>query len=83
LKKIILLLIFIIFIIALGFSAGSENSIRQITGKVVLINDIEKNISKIMEKAGVSGLSCAVINDSEIVYKMAFGFRDKITASHE
>jgi CubicO group peptidase (beta-lactamase class C family) len=36
-------------------------------------------VSEILEKAGVAGLSCAVINDSAIVYLKAFGQKDAST----
>jgi CubicO group peptidase (beta-lactamase class C family) len=32
-----------------------------------------------MENAGVTGLSCAVINDSKVVYQKAYGFRNNST----
>jgi len=34
-----------------------------------------------MEEADVAGLSCAILNDSQIVYQKAFGYRNKSDGS--
>jgi CubicO group peptidase (beta-lactamase class C family) len=45
-------------------------------GKAVPVEDVETAISQAMERGGVSGLSCAIINDSKIAYRKGFGFKD-------
>jgi CubicO group peptidase (beta-lactamase class C family) len=40
---------------------------------------MEAAVIEIMEKGGVPGLSCAIINDSKIVYCKAFGLKNKKT----
>jgi len=55
---------------------GSGNSLKTLGGETVSTAELEAFIVETMEKAGVTGLSCAIINDSEIVYQKAFGVRD-------
>lgn len=50
-----------------------------INGESLSYGEIDSTIVQIMDMAGVTGLSCAIINDSKIVYQKAFGFRDKST----
>ena len=38
--------------------------------------EVEAAISQAMGRGGVSGVSCAIINDSKIVYRKAFGYKD-------
>jgi CubicO group peptidase (beta-lactamase class C family) len=45
-------------------------------GEPVSIPELEAFISQTMKEGGVTGLSCAILNDSEIVYRKAFGFKD-------
>jgi len=42
-------------------------------------SELDNSILQIIEKAGVTGLSCAIINDSKVVYQKAFGLRNKST----
>jgi CubicO group peptidase (beta-lactamase class C family) len=42
----------------------------------VSIAEIEAFIPRVMEKAGVTGLSCAIINGSKVAYVRAFGAKD-------
>jgi CubicO group peptidase (beta-lactamase class C family) len=39
--------------------------------------ELEAFVEQVMEEAEVAGLSLAVINDSQIVYQKAFGYKDK------
>jgi CubicO group peptidase (beta-lactamase class C family) len=55
---------------------GSGNSLTTLNGETVPTAELETFIVKTMEKAGVTGLSCAIINDSEIVYQKAFGLKN-------
>jgi len=55
---------------------GSGNSLTTLNGETASTAELETFIFKTMEKAGVTGLSCAIINDSEIVYQKAFGLKD-------
>ena len=58
-------------------SKTAELTLKSLSGKNTPISQIESSIEKVMKKAGVSGLSCAVINDGEIVYAKGFGHRHK------
>jgi len=50
-----------------------------LNGRWVSFSKLDTSILQSMDKAGVTGLSCAIINDSVIVYRRAFGFRNKTT----
>jgi CubicO group peptidase (beta-lactamase class C family) len=50
--------------------------LKTLDGGTVSSAELEAFIGETMEEAGVTGLSCAVINDSEIVYQKAFGLKD-------
>jgi CubicO group peptidase (beta-lactamase class C family) len=43
----------------------------------VPVDELESFINDTMQRAGVTGLSCVIINDSQIVYRQAFGLKDK------
>ena len=60
-----------------GNSKSSSGPLRTLSGDLVSTNELETTISQIMEKADVTGLSCAIINDSRVVYQNAFGLKDK------
>jgi CubicO group peptidase (beta-lactamase class C family) len=51
--------------------------VKKINGEKISISELDTVISGIMEKAGVTGLSCAIFDNSEIVYLKSFGFKDK------
>ena len=55
----------------------ANKSVKMISGKSMSFSELDNSILQMMEKAGVTGLSCAIINDSVIVYRRAFGFRNK------
>jgi CubicO group peptidase (beta-lactamase class C family) len=58
---------------------GSQQRLERLDGTTVSAEKLEASIQEIMDKAGVAGLSLAVINDSSVVYWGAFGARDKDT----
>jgi CubicO group peptidase (beta-lactamase class C family)/pimeloyl-ACP methyl ester carboxylesterase len=51
--------------------------LRTLGGKAVSNAELEATIARAMEKADVAGLSCAILNDGQVVYQKAFGYRDK------
>jgi CubicO group peptidase (beta-lactamase class C family) len=55
---------------------GTGTSLKTLDGGTVSSAELEAFILETMEEARVAGLSCAIINDSEIVYQKAFGLRD-------
>jgi len=77
--------LFSILIILTLFLPGSEypliskKSVKMINGKWMSFIELDNSILQKMEKAGVTGLSCAIINDSKVVYQKAFGLRNKST----
>jgi CubicO group peptidase (beta-lactamase class C family) len=50
-------------------------------GSFVPTVELEAFLQKTLEKANVTGLSCAIINDGRVVYRKAFGARDKSTGT--
>jgi CubicO group peptidase (beta-lactamase class C family) len=50
-------------------------------GRSVSVAELQAFIEQTMEKANVAGLSCAIINDGRVVYRKAFGERDKSTGA--
>lgn len=77
-----LLLIGFLPVVLLCSNCGSpeddriNQEIEGLGGRSISINSIETAIENAMEKASVAGLSCAIINGSEVVYARAFGYRD-------
>jgi CubicO group peptidase (beta-lactamase class C family) len=53
------------------------NTLRSLGGEAIPVGKMEATVEQLMKKAGVTGLSCAVINDGKIVYVKAFGYRNK------
>jgi CubicO group peptidase (beta-lactamase class C family) len=87
-KNWILSLIILVQLLALmgcGVKTRSKKSgtnqattnLKMLDGKSISTTELEAYIEQTMEKAGVAGLSCAILNDSQIVYQKAFGYRNK------
>jgi CubicO group peptidase (beta-lactamase class C family) len=55
----------------------AKTRLKKLDGKSISIVELEAFIEQLMEKAEVAGLSCAILNDSHIVYQKAFGYRNK------
>jgi CubicO group peptidase (beta-lactamase class C family) len=53
--------------------------LRLLDGHSVPTVELEAFVEKTLEKADVTGLSCAIINDGRVVYRKAFGDRSKST----
>jgi CubicO group peptidase (beta-lactamase class C family) len=88
LKRLILSTIILAQLIALmgcSINVKSDESgidkatarLKTLDGKTISTAELEAFIEQTMEKAGVAGLSCAIINNSQIVYQKAFGYRNK------
>jgi len=50
-------------------------------GRAVPTAELQTVIEQTMEKANVAGLSCAILNEGRVVYRKAFGDRDKSTGA--
>jgi len=55
----------------------AQARLKTLDGKSISTIELEVFIEQIMEKANVAGLSCAILNDSQIVYQKAFGYKNK------
>ena len=87
-KNLILSTIILVPIMALvgcGVKSRSEGSginqartrLETLDGQSISTAALEAFIEQMMEQADVAGLSCAILNDSQIVYQKAFGYRNK------
>jgi len=56
--------------------AGNLDSL---TGEPIDVVAMEAKIAAIMEKAGVPGLSCVILNDSQVAYANTFGVKNRKT----
>jgi CubicO group peptidase (beta-lactamase class C family) len=74
-----ILIIFTLFLPGCEYPVISKKSVKMISGKSMSFSELDNSIFQIIEKAGVTGLSCAIINDSKVVYQKAFGLRNKST----
>jgi CubicO group peptidase (beta-lactamase class C family) len=64
-----------------GDSASSQHLLRRLDGTTEPVEQVGASIEEVMARAGVTGLSCAIINDSRVVYRRGFGVRDKDTGA--
>jgi CubicO group peptidase (beta-lactamase class C family) len=46
-------------------------------GRSVPVAEVEAAILDVMERGAVPGLSCAILNDGQIVYQNGFGYKDR------
>ena len=58
-------------------AAKPAAELTSLDGKPISIPEMEAAVTGIMEKAGVPGLSCAIINGSKIAYSKTFGVKNK------
>ena len=87
-KRLILSLIILVLLLALlgcSVHTGSTGSgmpetnamLKKLDGNSISTVQLEAFVEQVMEKADVAGLSLAVINDSQIIYQKAFGYKNK------
>ncbi|MGD8412610.1 MAG: serine hydrolase [Candidatus Latescibacterota bacterium] len=67
--------------IATAANVSLAQTLELLDGSTVPIERVEKSIVEITERAGVTGLSVAIINGSRVVYAKGFGVRDEETGS--
>jgi len=60
-----------------GYHVQARTSLKTLDGKSLPIAELEAFIAQLMAKADVAGLSCAILNEAQIVYQKAFGFKNK------
>lgn len=56
---------------------AKSGEVKRLDGSRISTDEIEKNVNRLMQNAKVTGLNLAIFNDSKVVYKKSFGFRDK------
>jgi len=52
-------------------------SLKTLAGTSLSTVELEAFIEQTMEKADVAGLSCTILNNSQLVYQKAFGYKNK------
>ena len=55
----------------------TKTGLKTIDGASITTDELEVFIEQIMQKANVAGLSLAIINDSQVVYQKAFGYKNQ------
>jgi len=59
-----------------GVSA-TNSGLRTVSGSTTTVTEFERVVDAAIGKAGVAGLSVAIVNDRKIVYTHQFGWKDK------
>ena len=54
-----------------------KTSLKTLDGQSIFTVELEAFIEQTLEGAGVTGLSCAILNDAKLAYQKAFGYRNK------
>jgi CubicO group peptidase (beta-lactamase class C family) len=57
-------------------AAPSPAGVRRLDGSVIAFDAIDRAVTRTMAAARVPGLSLAIINDGEVVYRKGYGYRD-------
>ena len=65
-----------LFVVALAASALAAGTIRGFTGKVVAPEHIDRTATQMMAAAGVNGLAMAVVDEGQVVFSRAWGYRN-------
>lgn len=86
-KTITVLLALVVLLATAGCGVRQAQDVRNqgsggaalttLDGKAVPVSELEASVEQAMEKANVAGLSVAILNDGQIAYTHAFGYRDK------
>lgn len=67
----------ILLVLGCAQPVGSQQMLARLDGTTVPAEQVAASIEEIMQRAGVTGLSCAIINDSRVVYRRGFGLKDR------
>jgi CubicO group peptidase (beta-lactamase class C family) len=94
-KRSLVLIAIVFALLPSGCGTSKETSempeiqneqLKRLSDEPIPIEDLEAFIEQTMAKANVAGLSCAIINDNEVVYRRTFGYKDQragLTADEE
>jgi CubicO group peptidase (beta-lactamase class C family) len=58
-------------------AGASGASLEMLDGSSVPVQEVEAAIAAAMERGSVPGLSCAILNDGQVVYRKGFGQKDR------
>ena len=59
--------------------AAEDATLATVERGRISVAEFEARVEEVMDRAVVSGLGCAILNDGRIVYRRTFGFRDMET----
>jgi CubicO group peptidase (beta-lactamase class C family) len=85
-KRSLVLIAIVFALLPSGCGTSKETSempeiqneqLKRLSDEPIPIEDLEAFIEQTMAKANVAGLSCAIINDNEVVYRRTFGYKDQ------
>lgn len=77
--KMTTVLLVVATLAAATISGALAGTVELLDGSTVSVEQVDNTISEIVERAGVSGLSLAIINGSRVVYVNGFGMKNKET----
>jgi CubicO group peptidase (beta-lactamase class C family) len=60
----------------------SNTNLKKLDGGSISASELDAFIEQTMQKANVTGLSVAILNDSQLVYQKAFGYMDRKDGKH-
>jgi len=56
---------------------GDRAAIRRLDGSTIQSAEIDATVTRLMHAARVTGIGVAILNDSEVVFEKAYGWRDR------
>jgi len=60
-----------------SWAQGQQPSVKRLDGSTIRPGDVDATVTQLMKAAEVTGVAIAILNDGQIVYSKAYGFRDK------
>jgi hypothetical protein len=67
----------ILLILLLVMGCGERSGISTIDGRSLDFQDVNATVSGLMDRANVTGLCLAVLNDNQVSYVRSYGFRNR------
>jgi CubicO group peptidase (beta-lactamase class C family) len=67
----------LLVLINASLCAQSQQAIKRLDGSRITAAEVDETVSRLMKAAEVTGARIAILNNGEITYLKAYGFRDK------
>jgi CubicO group peptidase (beta-lactamase class C family) len=65
-------------LITFSASSGQDKSITRLDGSKITTAEIDETVKKLIDTANVHGLNLAILNNNEVAYIKAYGFKNKL-----